>query len=62
MWVVLHSKTSIQRHVNHYTLFPLHPPLQNADPLPRGPDEFFSGAEAVARTTLILAIIYPPLK
>ena len=27
--VVLYSKTSIQHHTNHYTLFPLHPPLMN---------------------------------
>ena len=31
MGVVLYSKTSIERHIIHYTLFPLHPPLQNVD-------------------------------
>ena len=33
MGVVLYNPTSIFHHINHYTLFPLHPPLLNLDRL-----------------------------
>ena len=29
--VALYNKSSIRHHINHYTLFPLHPPLMNPD-------------------------------
>ena len=31
MGVALYNKTIIKHHINHYTLFPLHPPLMNLD-------------------------------
>ena len=36
MGVVLYNKTSVQHHINHYNLFPLHPPLMNLEALPLG--------------------------
>ena len=37
MGVVLCNTTRIKHHINHYTLFPLHPPLMNLDPHRRKP-------------------------